>query len=458
VRRIAAELLRLAETSTHPLSELLERKGLELEAAGGERDAGLLRHLVLGTLRWRLTLDAQLAAVSRRPLEELSPELLSLLRLGAFQLSPHSRIPPHAAVDETVRLARRLGHAGIAAFANAVLRNLARRMPGLMDELLARAAGPLERLALATSHPLWLVERWTAQLGAEAARSRCELDNLEPPVDLRVNVSVLGRAAALAALRQRGIEASALDTSAGARLADASDLPAALAEAGGRAFYVQSRLSQIAGEAAAALGLLALSERPSGAARPIVLDACAAPGGKTLVLAQALPEDVRLLAREISERRRERLEANLARLGLGRVELLPEPDEPDRLLGRCALVLVDAPCTALGVLRRHPEIRWRRGPADPARMAVQQLEILRRAVACLEPGGALLYSVCSFEPEETSELTRTLIQDGTLEPAAIPGADAVRGLVPCGGGHASFGTQSGEDGYFMAGFRRRSKT
>jgi 16S rRNA (cytosine967-C5)-methyltransferase len=461
-RRIALELLGLAETSRHPLADLLERKSLELEAAGGARDIGLLRHLVLGTLRWRLTLDALLASVSRRPLETLEPRLLNLLRLGAFQLLPGSRIPAHAAVNETVRLAKRLGHAGVAAFANGVMRSLARQVPELLEALAdpARTPDPLERLSVETSHPRWLVERWAARLGIDAARSRCRQDNLEPPVDLRVNLARVGLEESLERLRMAQIRATPLDTHAGLRLADPSDLPRVLGRFPGE-FYVQSRLSQIAGECAAALARDVLGRRRGGSEKAVVLDACAAPGGKSLVLSQELPPGARLLAHDKSPRRLERLRRNFASLGLSGVEIVgatatgaSEPEPLSGLVGRCSLVLLDAPCSALGVLRRHPEMRWRRASDDPARLGALQSGLLARFASLLEPGGVMLYVVCSFEPEETESVVAGAAAAGLSSGPELAFALAYRGIVAGGGGVYSLGLEDGEDGYFLAAMTR----
>jgi 16S rRNA (cytosine967-C5)-methyltransferase len=462
VRRIALELLGLAETSRHPLSDLLERKSLELEAAGAGRDVSFLRHLVLGTLRRRLTLDALIGAVSRRPLESLDPRIRNLLRLGAFQLSSESRIPPHAAVHESVRLAKRLGHAGIAGFVNAVLRGLVRRGSELLAGL-QLTPDPLHRLSLLSSHPLWLIERWASRFGLEAARARCEQNNLEAPVDLRVNLGRLEAADAIEVLRKREIRAAPLDTQGGLRLQDASDLPRVLAltSAGAAMFYVQSRLSQVAAESAAQLAHRVLERRPGGGFGAIALDACAAPGGKCLVLSQLLPRGVRLLAHDSNPRRLSRLRGNLTTLGVDRVEVLAPAaggaDPLSELQGRCAIILLDAPCTALGVIRRHPEIRWRRRPGDPARLGALQLDLVRRLARLLEPGGALLYSVCSFEPEETNEVLTAALADGTLRSTQVPGASCYSGLQADTLGLMCVGAESGEDGYYMAALERTAE-
>ncbi len=419
VRRLALDLLCLADDPRHPMSELLGLRSLDLEACHQAHEVGLLRHLVLGTLRHRLHLDELLRMLSQRPLESLRPRVLNLLRLGAFQLSCHSRIPAHAAVNESVRLARRVSHKGIANFVNGILRNLSRRWEELSALAMGRCKSEAEKISFETSHSVWLVERWIERMGLEQTRRWCIGNNREPPIDLRVNLDRWSVAEALHWLHSKKLSAIPLTGLAGIQLTRASDLLAALKYHQG--FYVQSRMSQLMGELAAS-AIPAWSREPEKRGKQAILDLCAAPGGKSIVLSQCLGKTRRIIAWDRNQKRRHRLRGNLRNLGLDPIEIPESIESLETLEAQCSMVLVDAPCTSLGTIRRHPEIRWRRKPEDPARMAEIQLALLHQATRWVRPEGVLLYSVCSFEKEETDSVITDFTASSPWTVAELPGA------------------------------------
>ena len=325
------------------------------------RERALLHELVLGTLRRRGWLDHALARVSSRPLDRVSPGVLDALRLGAYQLL-FLRVPAHAAVSESVELARS-AEPRSAGFANAVLRRLQRDGPPAEP---AASADPLGWLTTAGSLPRWLAERWLARDGPEAAVFRARAALEPPPTHLRLNPRHPGAAAELAA--------------AGAVVRPAA-VPGALAVEGGRltalaergVVYVQDEGSQLVAHLAAADGLL--------------LDACAAPGGKALLLADLGGARARVVAAEASRRRLASLSRATARWGAPNVW----PVAADALAspfarGAFDAVLLDAPCSGLGTLARHPDIRWRLGPADLARHAARQKSLLAALAPPREAG------------------------------------------------------------------------
>lgn len=356
------------------------------------RERALATELVLGALRWQGRIDHALAQVCDRPIAAVDPPLRAALRLGAHQILHLDRIPAAAAVNESVRLARRAAGRGGGGFVNAVLRRLCReplRWPG-------PEADPAVRLAVSLSHPEWLVRRWLTRFGEDETESLLRANNRPAPLSLRLNP----RRATLGDLRDR------LAT-AGIATDPARFAPGALRAVGGYPagtkpfkdgwFYLQDEASQLV----AAM----LPAAPGGK----IADLCAAPGGKAIEIAS---REAWVLASDRAWGRLGLVRANAARLQLRGLRFLVQD------AGRPALrpasfdgVLVDAPCSGTGILRRQPEIRWRRRESDLARLAAEQAAILRAGASLVRPGGALLYSVCSLEPEEGEEVARAFLAE-----------------------------------------------
>lgn len=356
-----------------------------LKAAGNlpRQDAALATELTYGVSRRTLALDAALARHSRRPLAKLETAVHVALRLGAYQLLYLERIPPHAAVDETVQVAKDAGLGRAAGFLNAVLRRLAEAPVIPLPE------APLERISVETSHPLWLVERWAARLGLEEAAALCKADNEVPPVCVRVHRA--SRDEVVASLAREDVRA---------RPTAFSPLGLWLEEPGplARLKTFQDGLFQVQDEAAQLVSLMA-------GARPgmRVLDACAAPGGKACHLASQVSPKGEVFALDIHPRKLQKIEDEARRLGVAEAMRLRSADAarplpfPQRSFD---LVLLDAPCSGLGTLRRHPELRYRRSAEDVRRLAEGQRALWTNLLPYLKPEGALVYAVCSPEPEE----------------------------------------------------------
>jgi 16S rRNA (cytosine967-C5)-methyltransferase len=392
-RGIALEILLRVETGDAFADRLLEtlpdRAGLAL------RDRALVTELVLGTLRWQRRIDWALARVSRRPLDELLPWLRVLLRLSAYQLGFLDRIPPWAAVHEAVELAKPRRPPGAAAYLNGVLRALA-AAPRPWPE--PAAEDPVEALALRASQPTWLVERWWARLGPEEAASLAFAMSAAPPVILRVNTLRAPAATVAARLHRVGVDARATRFAPeGLALERVGDLRALAPLRDGSA-TVQDEAAIMVGHA--------LAPVPG----ETVADVCAAPGTKTTHLAALMANRGRVLAADPHAGRLALLRQACARLGATIVE--PRLEDARALAGSlgsaCDRVLVDAPCSNLGVLRRNPDAKWRRRPEDLATLATAQREILAAAAQLVRPGGTLVYATCSLEPEENEEVVAAL--------------------------------------------------
>jgi 16S rRNA (cytosine967-C5)-methyltransferase len=373
------------------LEHRLDRVGLS------PRDRALATEVVFGTLRWRGWLDWHLARVSRRPLSTLTVPVRSLLRLSAYQLAFLDRVPPWAAVNEAVELAKAAHRpaCGAAEYVNGVLRALA-ALPRPWAE--PTAADPAEAQALRLSHPAWLVRRWLERYGAAETEALGRALNERPPLVVRVNTLRATPEATAAALARDGAAVTrcrhAPDGLVLTRAGDPRDLDA-----------VRAGWCAVQDEAAILVGH-ALGPEPG----ETVADVCAAPGTKTTHLGQLMGNRGRLLATDPHPGRLGLLRKACARLGVtivdareGGVEELAAAVGPV-----CDRVLVDAPCSNLGVLRRNPDGKWRRAPADLVTLAVSQSRILEAAADLVRPGGVLVYATCSLEPEENEEVVAAL--------------------------------------------------
>jgi 16S rRNA (cytosine967-C5)-methyltransferase len=390
-------------------------------------------NLIAGTTRHLLTLDHLLCRHLRRRIDRLEPAVLESLRVGAFQLVFCLKIPPHAAVSSTVEAAKALAPRG-AGTVNAVLRALGAeieaRGPLKKDEDPLRSlpdgagAGCRFRtpilpdgdprspslLSIRFSLPAWLLERWVSRFGP-GETERLSLQCLAPPVLLLRPNPARGDAGALATrLAGAGVEAEALPSGA-VRLLHPGDLSALPGWAEG-AFSVQDAAGQTA---AGALGV-GPGER--------ILDLCAGVGGKACALAEQAGPEGKVVAVDFSGRRLARLLTSAARLGLSNIEIHAGDALalPPAFRESFDAVLLDAPCTNTGVLRRRPEARWRLTPQDPARLAGIQARLLEAAAPCVKPGGRLVYSTCSLETEENEGVRRAFAASHpgfTLESEAL---------------------------------------
>jgi 16S rRNA (cytosine967-C5)-methyltransferase len=407
------------------------------------RDAGLAGELVHGTLRRQMELDAALERAAERPIARLESGVRPLLRMGAYQLLHLDRVPARAAVNETVELckARRLTRA--TGLANAILRRLAR------DPVVPLPDDPVERLAIAESHPLWLVRRWVSLLGLDEATRLCRANNTPAPVGLRANLTRISRQELLEKLRAARptatVEAGRFASTAISLMGAGS--PSRLPGYAEGLFQVQDEAAQLVGQL--------LSPR----AGSLALDTCAAPGGKSCHLAE-LGADV--LAMDLSARKLERARSEAQRLGLSlRFQVGDASQELPVADGSQASVLVDAPCSGLGTVRRHPELRYRRQPDDLARLSDLQFSILRRAARAVALGGVLVYSVCSNEPEEgLAQRDRFLAECTDFVADPVPPSDAWEKLssasaVLPAGAVATWPQRHGIDGFSSFRVRRR---
>jgi 16S rRNA (cytosine967-C5)-methyltransferase len=441
-RRAASEILRRVEEDGAYASVLLAGTGEDLRAD----DRALCYELVLGVLRHQLWLDKLIEHYAGRNAASLDAPVRRALRLGLYQLRFLTRIPASAAVNESVNLAHEARLRSAANFINAVLRR-ATREPDY--EPATHAPTELERLAVATSHPAWLVARWVDFFGAAETESFARANNRTPPVAFRVNALRASVDEVIERLQAEGVEVRPSEIAPGAWRVAASGGGAAtttrlrtLAAEG--AIYMQDEASQLVAHVVGARD----GER--------VLDVCAAPGSKTTQIAAGAGGGALVVAGDLHGHRLRVVRESAARQGLENV-LTVAYDAEDAPLpfaaGAFRRVLVDAPCTGTGTLRHNPEIRWRITPADVAELAARQRRILSHAARAVGVGGRLVYSTCSVEPEENEGVVGAFLETHRAFEPVRP--DAPERLLTKEGAARTWPQRDDTDGFFVAAFERR---
>ncbi len=405
-------------------------------------ERALLVELVLGVTRWEGRLDYVLSHLSDRGLNKLHPLVLEILRLGAYQLLFLDRVPARAALSEAGGLARTRGlPPALVGFINAVLRRLDSQGPPPLPE---READPVLYLSLACSHPPWLVQRWLGRGGFDAAQARLEANNQIPPLVIRVNTLKIDAAALTAILAREGIEASPCRFSPkGLNIPGVKTDPLNLESYRQGLWLFQDEAAQLA--------TYLLGAKPGQR----LLELGAGRGGKTTHLAEMLGNRGCLLAVDNHRGRLKELKGNLKRWGATAAHpLWADGTRPLPIKrGTVDAALVDAPCSALGIIRRHPEIKNRLCEADLATFPPRQLALLEQAAATLKPGGRLLYLTCTTEPEENEAVVaRFLAEHPEFHPAPRPDLlpPPARHLVSSEGFFRTDPATHGLDGFFGA--------
>ncbi len=472
-RHAAFNILLAVERGHSHSDDLLRGKAVN---SLSEPDRNLATALVLGVLRWQIRLDTQVQPLLSRPNAKLDAEILIALRMGAFQILQMDRIPARAAIDESVELAKQAGHRFASAMVNAVLRKLAASPQS--------AAARLDEESLSRdceAHPAWMVERWINHYGLQAAQNICRHGQSQPMLTVRIvepdahkralakdhgfpsilpkEAEWMGHASVLEELAKAGVDFEPGELLNAACTVLSGDVASTDAFREGRVRF-QDEGSQLVAELA--------GMKPKVKS---ILDACAAPGGKTLILAERNPQ-ARIVACESSAPRLEQMRMRLAFLG-ERIEC--------RLADATALsdeavydlVLADVPCSGTGTLGRNPEIRHRLGLEDLRRQAERQRAILSAALRAVRPGGSVVYSTCSLEPEENEQVVTAvlattpsarlvslearigeLLADGILTPS---GAERLRASLTPEGALRLLPGVFHTDGFFIALIERNGR-
>ncbi len=410
-------------------------KKYEIEA----KDRGLLTELTYGTLQHRMTLDYYLEPFVRGKLDGWVRELL---RLSIYQIVYLTKIPPHAVVHEAVEIAKRRGHKRIAPTVNGILRSILRSGVRPLDDLQDGVA----KTAIETSHPEWLIKRWTAQFGEVETAIMAHENNQPPAMTIRVN-----------AVKTTPEEVASLLESEGIEVRKGEVVPECIVATNGNPANTEvykKGLVTIQDESSM-LPVLALDVAPGMK----VLDMCAAPGGKTTHIAEKMNDDGEIFAHDIHDHKLALIEANAKRLGLKSIQTksgdsrkltdLYAPASFDR-------ILVDAPCSGLGVIRRKPEIKYNKTEADFAGLTTIQSELLETARELIKPDGLIVYSTCTVEHSENKGMVdRFLEKHPDMEKVPLPQLKENKKLAMDDDTLQVLPQHFGSDGFFVAAFRKK---
>ena len=421
------------------LAQVLRGKSLsallpEYAPKVAEKDIGLFKELCFGTLRWYPAIELLLKELMQKPLREKEFEIQGLLASGLYQLI-HTRIADHAAINETVAAVAKLNRPWAKGLVNAVLRNYLRQREALDKKL---SKNPIYTRA----HPQWLLDILFNDWGSKIALQIIAANNQRAPMVLRVNQQQLSRDDYLEQLKAANIQAEATEYSDQGVLLGAPMDVAALPDFDRGFASVQDEAAQLAAS------LLGLQKDQS------VLDACCAPGGKTCHILESQPDLSRVVAIELESRRIQRVEENLARLRLQAELKIADASDLESWWDKQAFdrVLLDAPCSATGVIRRHPDIKLLRKPTDIVKLAELQLQLLRSLWKTLKDGGILLYATCSVLPDENDQVIEKFLAE--TPDAAVDEIDGCWG-IKTDYGRQLFPTIAGNDGFYYSRLRKK---
>ena len=418
---------RVGAWSDAVLGNVMDAEGLD------GRDRALAVRLCYGVLQDRMLLDHVIGQCSSLPIKKIEPKVLDILRLSTYQLLRMDRIPPAAAVDSAVSLSRRLGYARASGFVNAVLRRISEGAYSVPD-----GDSPMD-ISIRYSHPLWLTERLIDLFGREETETFFRCNNEAVPVTVQTNTLKTDTKTLLSALKAQGIDAKTHPFVPDCILLQTASVQT-IPEFRRGEFYVQ--------DAAAKLAILAAG--PQRGMR--ILDACAAPGGKSFAAAIA-SGGAEITACDLHEKKLQRIREGVKRLGLHGIGTLsmdartPCPEFAERF----DLVIADVPCSGLGVIRKKPDIRYK-DPAALAALPQVQLAILRNVSSYVKPGGTLLYSTCTILPEENDEICTAFLKDHpqfAVEDFTLPD-----GSGSSGGMLQLWPQRHGTDGFFIAKMKK----
>jgi 16S rRNA (cytosine967-C5)-methyltransferase len=445
-RRIALSVLNSLHESNVTLDHQLT-KAFKKRRPLKQRDRGLATELVLGVLRWRGRLDWIIDHLSKTPVHKMDPLVLDIVRLGLYQILFLSRIPISAAVNDSVELAKEKAPFWVVRFVNAVLRSAKGRAKEI--PLPTDADDPVTAIAIGESHPCWMVKRWLKRMGIEETRRLCKANNQIPPVTARVNTLKVSRERLLRALTGHVNKVSRTRFSPdGLALRGLkrpiTDMPA-----------FQEGWFQVQDEAAQLVGYL-FGPRPG----ETILDACAGRGGKTGHIAQLMKDSGVIKAMDRQAWKLQALQASMTRLGVCNVTTwhhdLSEPMGKD-IADTFDRILVDAPCSGLGVVRRRPDIKWRKQEEDLARLQRKQEALLASLAPLVKRGGCLVYSVCSLEPEEGERVVEDFLKsqaDFVIDCSSTGLADIDERLVDESGIFRSLPHKHDMDGFFAVRLKK----
>jgi len=410
-------------------------------------DRGLVTELVYGSVRRSRTLDALIDQLGKKKAHQQPPELRTILHIGLYQLRYQERIPPSAAVNTTVELAKENGFKGLAGVVNGLLRQYERLAASSSDSL-QLPVEPVERLGVLHSFPDWIIQMWIEQLGVEETEQLCEWLNQSPSIDLRINP-----------LRVSIEDVEAAMQSAGVNVHRLPQLPQALRVAGGTGtiqklpgfsegwWTIQDSSAQL------------VSHLLDPQAGDVVIDACAAPGGKTTHIAELMGDEGKIWACDKAASRLKKLKENAKRLQLKSIQICTGDSRNfSQFTNSADRVLLDAPCSGLGTLHRRPDIRWRVTAATVDELSVLQGELLEQAATWVKPGGVLVYATCTLHPQENEGVILRFLERHSHWQIEPPPADSPKSALSTPQGWLKVWPHRHQmDGFFMVRLKLEQK-
>lgn len=407
-------------------------------------DRRLLTELVYGSVRRQRTLDALIDQLATKKSAQQPPDLRLILHLGLYQLRYLNQIPASAAVNTTVELAKQNGFAGLKGFVNGVLRQYLRRAE-TQSEPLQLPEDPIARLGILHSYPDWMIQIWAAQIGLTETEQLCQWLNRAPAIDLRINPLRTDLATVAAAMQAAGIQVQRVEGVPQAlRLVEHVGAIQTLPGFEAGWWMVQDSSAQFVSQF--------VDPQPG----EVIADACAAPGGKTMHLAELMQDRGTIWAIDRTPSRLKKLQQNADRLGLQSIKSLTGDSRSLlQLVGQCDRVLVDAPCSGLGTLHRHADARWRQTPQTVEELTVLQQALLTETATWVKPGGVLVYATCTLHPAENEQTIETFLaqhSDWQIEP---PPPDSRLAMFQTDAGWLKIWPQRTDlDGFFMVRLKK----
>lgn len=408
-------------------------------------DRAFITELVYGTVKWKLSIDWIVEQFSSLKIRKLSPWILNIVRLGVYQLLYTEKIPESAAVNESVNLSKKYGHQGSSRYVNGVLRSVARNRENIKYPDKSKEA--IKFLSIKYSHPEWVVKRWVELFGGEFTEGLLISNNEVPDFTVRVNTLKISKAKLVENLREAGLEVEEGKYSGEALIFKNPSSISRLEAFKNGYFQVQDESSMLVGKV--------LAPKPG----ELIMDVCSAPGGKATHMAQLMEDQGTVIARDVHPHKIKLIEEAANRLGLRSVktEIFDATLPDEKSSGKADRVLVDAPCTGLGIIRKKPDIKWARSGADMKEITELQFKILNTAAKYVKPGGVLVYSTCTIEPDENEGMVKRFLASNTdfimediapLLPGKLRKQEAKNGFVQL------FPNTDGIDGFFIARMKR----
>jgi 16S rRNA (cytosine967-C5)-methyltransferase len=407
-------------------------------------DRNFFTELVHGIVRRKRTLDAIIDRLAKQPAERQPPNLKQLLRLGLYQLRYLDRVPDSAAVNTTVDLAKASGLGGLTGVVNGILRQYI-RLQAAGREVLDLPVEPIERLGILYSFPDWTIAHWLTQLGEIETEQLCQAFNQVPNIDLRANLLKIDRAKLIETFQTAGIAAIPLPyVSQGLQFTESVGAIDRLPGYHEGWWTIQ--------DASAQLVTQLLDPQPG----EVIIDACAAPGGKTTHIAELMGDTGRIIAVDKTASRLKKLQQNLTRLQLNSIEIRTgDSCGLNELMGTADRVLLDAPCSGLGTLHRRADARWQKTPAQIEELAQLQAQLLANTATWVKPGGVLVYATCTVHPLENAGVIAPFLKTHPDWQVELPPSDSsLRELVGDDGAIEVWPHRQQMDGFFMVKLRR----